>query len=362
VDTAVPATRTPVPSATITTTPSLTPTPEPSPTPTLPPIAAVGTAIPEYLEPLGYGNATRVNALAEWQQDAVTHLAWAPDGKTLAAGGKDSVTFYDANTRQIQKKLTADEGLIGFSLSPDGRYLATGSNDGSEQEGFTGNISFWRLSDDVRLFSFYLDHRGVSGLTFSPNGNTFLATVTSKDYIDNGFVFWNAHTWEITRTMRTGGVLDAAFSPDGLFVASTPDRFAIRMWEMKGSRLKYEIPTSFTGAVNSLAFSPDGKLLATGHYDGAIRLYDAASGALVREFITEGVIASMAFSPDGTLLATGESYTGNRIRLWDTASGLLLRVLQGHTHAVDSLAFSADGRLLASGSYDGVLRLWGAFP
>jgi WD40 repeat protein len=212
------------------------------------------------------------------------------------------------------------------------------------------------------LFVFYLDRRGVSDLTFSPNGKTFAAAVTSPNYIDNSFIFWNTLTWEITRTMRTGGVLDMAFSPDGRYIASTPDRFAIRLWEMRTNWYIYEIPTSFTGAVNCLAFSPDGRILATGHYDGFIRLWDVAKGELLLQLSTEGVVERLAFSPDGTLLASGESYRGFAIRLWDLSSGQSLRSLTGHSHAVDNLAFSPDGRLLASGSYDGSLHLWGVTP
>ncbi len=351
-----------VPSATASPTATITPTPLPTSTPTPPPIAQVGTPLPEYLQPISFDTATQVHAIAEWQQGAVTDLDWSSDGGTLVVGGAAEVDFYDVRTRARQKTLQMDSGLVNIDLSPNGRYLATGSNAGSEQSGYTGTVSFWRLADDVKLFDFYLDRRGVSDLAFSPNGRTFAAAVTSNEYIDNNFIFWNTNTWEITRTMRTGGVLDMAFSPDGRFIASTPDRFAIRLWDIRYVQYIYELPTSFTGAVNCLVFSPDGRVLATGHYDGFIRLWDVAKGELLKEFRTEGVIESLAFSPDGVLLASGEGFRDFTIRLWDLGSGLALQTLTGHTHAVDNLAFSPDGRLLASGSYDGTLRLWGVAP
>jgi WD40 repeat protein len=66
----------------------------------------------------------------------------------------------------------------------------------------------------------------------------------------------------------------------------------------------------------------------------------------------------LALSGDGRLVASG-SWDG-AVKLWDTGSGRLLMILQGHTGAVRGVALSGDGRLVASGSFDGTVRLWEA--
>ncbi|GFG17472.1 probable serine/threonine-protein kinase PkwA [Aspergillus lentulus] len=109
-----------------------------------------------------------------------------------------------------------------------------------------------------------------------------------------------------------------------------------------------------SGSVVSVAFSPDGRLLASGSDYNTTSIWDSATGVLQRtlegHYIRGWSVWSVAFSPDGRRLATGSG--DNTVRLWDPATGVLQRVLDGHTGRVYSVAFSPDGRLLASGSLD----------
>jgi WD40 repeat protein len=73
--------------------------------------------------------------------------------------------------------------------------------------------------------------RGVKfeGLTFSPDGR-LLASVT-----DDGCVrFWDTRTWQVLRRFnwRVGKMLTATFSPDGRQAAAGSDRGKIVLWEV----------------------------------------------------------------------------------------------------------------------------------
>jgi WD40 repeat protein len=334
----------------------------PTSTPTALLLAEEGTPIPLDLAPITYLNAYQVSGLSTWQVDSLTELIWTPDGRTLVVGGFEGMRLFDVELRTSVIDVGTENPVVSMSFSRGGGYLATGYRFGSEQSGFGGGLEFWRTDTWEPLGLFFGEQRAVSNVAYTPNGRSFTAAFTGSLQDEDSIVFWDTTTWEITRTIKTGPIQSVAFSPNGELIATSPDRYAIKIWRVSNGLPLLTLHTTFPGAVNSLAFSPDGGELATGHYDGTIRIWKSDDGELLHEMQAPGVIESLAYSPGGAVLATGDSYQDNNIRLWDAETGLLLRTLEGHTVAVVSLAFSPEGQFLASGSYDGELRLWGLRP
>jgi WD40 repeat protein len=189
----------------------------------------------------------------------------------------------------------------------------------------------------------------VTGLAFSGDG----AYVASSSW-DDTIRLWEVPGGPEVATFRASDVdlngID--FSPDGSLLASGE-----AIWEVDTQQVVHVLERSIqTGAV---AFSPDGSTLAVASVALPVRLWDVASGQVVRTLEGQAgdVAFSIVFSPDGGLLAAGMH--GGRVRLWEAASGHLAGTLEyGNDHDVHDVAFSPDGRLLASAGTDYAVRLW----
>lgn len=160
-----------------------------------------------------------------------------------------------------------------------------------------------------------------------------------------------------------------ALSADGTLLASASDDKTIRLWSLptdsisgclQGQYLQGQYLQGHQGAVKTVAFHPQQPaLLASGSHDRTIRLWDTQTQQEVRVLTghTQAVNA-IAFSPDGQLLASGSS--DKTIKLWQVETGTCWATLSGHRLAVNALAFDcSQGTLrVASGSSDATLRIW----
>lgn len=152
---------------------------------------------------------------------------------------------------------------------------------------------------------------------------------------------------------------NVALSPDGQVLAigtgaetSGWPEGNTSLYEPATGRLRHALPQ----AGGNLRFSPDGKLLATGSWQGAIKLWDPATGSLVRTVHHAPHTVSMRFSRDSRLLVACSHTHG--VSIHDLVTGASRPIAHGHTQAVWDAEFSPDGRWLATGSSDESVRVW----
>ncbi|GAB2933289.1 hypothetical protein GCM10027280_21360 [Micromonospora polyrhachis] len=276
--------------------------------------------------------------------DTVQDVAFSPDGKTLATASNDNtVRLRDAGTGATKAVITGHtESVFDVAFSPDGRSLASASGDDT--------VRLWDVS--TGSFAGILTHTGfVSTVAFSPDGR-LLASGGS----DRTVQLWDVATGKSIATL-TGheGVVDGvAFSPDGKRLASASWDYTVRLWEVSTGN-PIATFTGHTYMVESVAFSPDGKTLASASGDDTVRLWDVAALRPAATLRGPDGFGDVAFSPDGRTLATAGD--DGAVRLWNLATRKTTATFR-HDGYVTSVAFSPDGRTLASGSTDETVRRW----
>jgi WD40 repeat protein/tetratricopeptide (TPR) repeat protein len=169
-----------------------------------------------------------------------------------------------------------------------------------------------------------------------------------------------------------GGIRTVSFSTDGKRLVTTSVDKTVRVWDLENPDPAIRPLDRFGGTRNMVArFSPDGQLVAAPRSDATtdmvggnrVLLWDAATGRPVRDLRAAdnayADIYSVAFSPtDSRLLAAGCGRNdGSFVSLWDIDTGTELARLPGATNlpgglrtgAVGALAFSPDGKYLVAG-------------
>ncbi|KAF3914970.1 Beta-TrCP [Dactylellina cionopaga] len=96
------------------------------------------------------------------------------------------------------------------------------------------------------------------------------------------------------------------------------------------------------GTVFTFAFSSDAKHLSLIPDDYTYKLWDTTSGKLIQ--MLEGhvsLLLCLEFSPDSKQLASADR---KATRLWNVASGTLIQIFEVHGLLIYHIAFSLDGK------------------
>lgn len=304
--------------------------------------------------------------------NAVTSVAFSPDGATLASGSEDkTIEMWKLDAGKRWYTLTGHSDWVTcVAFSPDGATLASGGRDKM--------IHIWDLNKGKRWYTLTGHSDRVSAVAFSRDGQ-----VLASGSRDKTVQLWNLNKGRrmSALTGHAGAVEAVAFSPGGEFLASGSRDKTVQLWDWQNNRSICTLAEhgDWVRAIVFAASSPnslagptppspplvrggvgEGLILASGSRDGTAKLWrvDAQGrGTLLRSMRdNSGDVLCVAFSPDGRVLATGSR--DGTIYLWDAGTGGLLEILTGHEGEVLSVAFSADGGSLASGAGDRTVRIW----
>lgn len=307
--------------------------------------------------------------LPENPPPGIVGLSLSRDGRTLVSAGADGhIRFWDVAAGEVRRTLTGHTNAIYVAVfSPDEKLLASSSRD------LTARI--WDVAAGRELHRLTGYRCSVKSVAFSPGGD--MVAVVGNDGM---LKLYEVKTGRELKSLvhSTSPDVDVSmyavvFSRDGKRMYAGNGDGTISQWETATGK-ETKAWKAHEGNVSVLVFSPDRRLLASGGdmSEPVLRLWDTATWREVRalgEKRTEGLVEQLkpiAFSPDGKLVAASvvgfnreqRQYVYIRTYVWSVKTGEKLFTLEGHKFDVDALVFTPDKRFLVSGSVDGVINFW----
>ena len=234
-------------------------------------------------------------------------------------------------------------------LSPDARYLLVSLAGSEEQE-------LWDLrgSGIVRrpLGRYTLHHA-----EFTPDSKLITLVYAAGKSI---------RTWSTDPAKPLGGEFNLesaenglAASPDGRLMAAACMGGHVAVWDMHTLQTVGE-PLRYDQSMRRVAFSPNGRLLAAGGYATIVQILSATSLQQIGSTLELGdVVEGLLFTRDGRRLLTKTPWA---IRLWDSTTGApLTEPMEQPLISKDPLAgtrLNEDDTLVVTWTEKGELRIW----
>jgi RNA polymerase sigma factor (sigma-70 family) len=282
-------------------------------------------------------------------------VAFSPDGKLLAAGGKRLHLWDSATGKELFRSEEYAAGCGFLAFAPDGRALAL-------LDHASGAVCLWDAVGRKEIRRFTDGPEIIRSLAFAPDGKVLAAGGVRK-----GVCLWETATGkQVARVEERGGFHSVAFSPDGkTLVALTYDRTA-HFWELASLPAPPKMlpadreSRTLADVSGGVTFSPDGKSIAWSCWEapGVVHVGAAATGEEVGRLEGRTVPVLIRFAPDGkglTVVGRGD------VQLWDVPARKEVASLSfpGQPFEVAALAFSPDGKTLISASqHEGGVWVW----
>lgn len=322
---------------------------------------------------------------------SVESVAFSHHSQLLASGSLDrTIKLWDVHTGTLRQTLEGHSHYVeSVTFSHDDRLLASASDDST--------IKLWDTKTGVLQQTLMGDRNRVLSVAFSPD-DLLLASASDGRTVR----LWNMAGGEggaLQQTLKDhcSKTLSVAFSYNGRLLACASEDHTIKLWDTDAITPQRPYQSgSDDVSCGLVVFSHDSKLLASAYTDGTIKLWDTGTGVIqqtlkahftqswelalsnnsqflasaswsgfavwntytgVQQWACDDGVGQLVFSHDDRLLASA-GHTGT-VKLWDSQTGTLQRILTGHSEAVQSARFSYDDQLLLSASAHTV-NIWDA--
>ncbi|WP_276367134.1 caspase family protein [Chryseolinea sp. H1M3-3] len=316
----------------------------------------------------------RISASADKGLGSGVDLAISTDGGLLAVGEDNrTVNLYDTKNWRAINTFQFEEGWCGGCgsrslFSPDNKNLYIASQHGPVRK---YDLSSYTL---IKTYTDKID--GLKGFSLSKDGKT-LASATEKE-----IVLWNESTGDSISGIQAkeqAEFNEIEFAVNNKTLLVTSDNNTAVAWNFKNNKnertltgylnqrdqggLNYDHNFYWQSAIakyirfkNSLLISNDGRTLIKGKFGTKIKRWDIATGKTIMEYVGhKKAVLCYDLSSDGKRLLTGGG--DGKIILWDLDTGDSLQVIQTYREPIFDIQFSADEKRVASSSWDATMKI-----
>lgn len=239
--------------------------------------------------------------------------------------------------------LSCDEQwVISLALSPDGKTLVSGHDDGKVQKWSTGDLK----QAPVNVMKF---EKPATAISFDPDGQSVLLGTWDGNLVRAGLAKglvqknFEGHS-ETIITLR--------YDSSGDFFASGSADDTMIVWDAKTGEDLFTMHQGNEYDVTALAFSPVGESIVTGDGENQLKLWDARSGESVRTLVGhDQPVSAVMYDGKGRIVSGSWDKT---IRVWGEGG----RVMKGHKGEITGLSGDAGGKLIYSASEDRTVKIW----
>jgi WD40 repeat protein len=277
----------------------------------------------------------------------VTALAFAVDGKELAAGGYNEITVWNPTDGKLARRIKdVEQRVFGLAYSNDGKLLAAAGG----TPGVSGEAALYDPAKGTLVRRLGTMSDVALGCAFSPDGKS-LAVCSADRSIRVYDVATGAEKLLIED--HADWVMVVAWSADGTKLVSGSRDKTSKLFDVKTG----DSITTYPGhgeTVLSAAFAPDGKSVLTGGSDKKVHIWNPTDGKKIKDFAGGGDVYRLLIA-DNEIWSCSSDKTAKRTKLADYAP---IASLPGHADYVFSLALHSASKRAATGGFDGEVKIW----
>ena len=268
---------------------------------------------------------------------SVDGAAFSPDGRFLATASHDGTArLMSATTWQELARVTHNEIIWGVQFSSDSRFLAMWGL--ADPTGVVARLVSTETGQEVTSIR-HSDR--LSAMSFSPDGK-FLVTASDDG---TAALVATADGREVARLVHPGKVYKVIFSPDSWYLTTHVDTLSgdglVRLFTTANGEELVRLPKA-----HAFIFSPDSSTLARAKADGTVYLSSAPHGFEHARIVRSSSINGIVWNPNGRTLAARDDK--GVVHLAAVPSGDVFTTLKHPDPPLIQVVFSRDGRFLAT--------------